>query len=329
MSPAQSERRTDGRQRKILGPQIELILAGQVSSQPVTGRLADVSRGGFGFLCHERIEEGALVSFRDPFTAEDREGSVLWCRLHPVGDYRAGIAYRRAVKQAEAAQAGASASRGGSSRPESPQQPQALPREEDEEDYYERLQVNPKADQDTISRVFRLMAQRLHPDNQETGDEKQFRAVVHAHHILSDPERRAAYDQRRLKAQQEKWKLAAAAGVGNSPVSEKEKRRAVLSLLYAKRVQDPHSLGVQATEMEDLLGIAREHLEFSLWYLRESALVTRSDNGKFSITAKGVDDVEARQEVEAAAKTAERLEQAASLPGSRQLGSASSNPVTQ
>jgi hypothetical protein len=45
-------------------------------------------------------------------------------------------------------------------------------------------------------------------------------------------------------------------------------------------------------ELEDLLGCPREHLEFSLWYLRENALIIRSDNGRFSITVKGVDRAE-------------------------------------
>jgi hypothetical protein len=46
-------------------------------------------------------------------------------------------------------------------------------------------------------------------------------------------------------------------------------------------------------EMEDVLGIPREHLSFTLWYLKESGAVVKGDNGKFAITLKGVDLVEA------------------------------------
>ena len=42
------------------------------------------------------------------------------------------------------------------------------------DDYYELLQISPKAEPDTIHRVFRLLAQRFHPDNQETGSEAAF-----------------------------------------------------------------------------------------------------------------------------------------------------------
>jgi hypothetical protein len=45
-------------------------------------------------------------------------------------------------------------------------------------------------------------------------------------------------------------------------------------------------------ELEDLLGCPREHLEFTLWYLKEAACLTRSDNGRYAITVRGVDAVE-------------------------------------
>ena len=41
-------------------------------------------------------------------------------------------------------------------------------------DHYEALQVSPRADGDTIDRVFRHLAKRLHPDNQESGDAEIF-----------------------------------------------------------------------------------------------------------------------------------------------------------
>jgi hypothetical protein len=44
--------------------------------------------------------------------------------------------------------------------------------------------------------------------------------------------------------------------------------------------------------MEDLLGIPREHLEFSTWYLRRKGLVDASNNGRYEITADGVDAAE-------------------------------------
>ena len=61
-------------------------------------------------------------------------------------------------------------------------------------DYYELLQVSPTADIETIHRVYRLLAQRFHPDNQQTGNAGRFRQVSEAYNVLSNPEERARYD---------------------------------------------------------------------------------------------------------------------------------------
>ncbi len=44
------------------------------------------------------------------------------------------------------------------------------------EDHYDTLQVSNKADPDTIHRVFRILAQRYHPDNLHTGSAEMFRS---------------------------------------------------------------------------------------------------------------------------------------------------------
>jgi DnaJ-class molecular chaperone len=61
-------------------------------------------------------------------------------------------------------------------------------------DYYETLQISPNADQETVHRVYRVQAQRFHPDNQETGDAAAFRVIGEAYETLSDPQKRAQYD---------------------------------------------------------------------------------------------------------------------------------------
>ena len=60
-------------------------------------------------------------------------------------------------------------------------------RSTESQDHYEVLQVSPRADQDTIQRVFRHLAKRFHPDNAESGDATRFKLIVEAHQILSDP----------------------------------------------------------------------------------------------------------------------------------------------
>jgi curved DNA-binding protein len=77
-------------------------------------------------------------------------------------------------------------------------------------DCYEVLQVNDNAEPETINRVYRLLAQRYHPDNQETGNESRFREITEAYQVLSDPEKRAKYDITYQQRRKERWRLVSA-----------------------------------------------------------------------------------------------------------------------
>src|SRR5438876_9477034 len=74
-------------------------------------------------------------------------------------------------------------------------------------DYYEILQVSPRADRDTIERVFRYLANRFHPDNRETGDVERFTEIVDAYEVLSSAAKRAQYDLSYERVRESRWKL--------------------------------------------------------------------------------------------------------------------------
>jgi DnaJ-domain-containing protein 1 len=162
----------------------------------------------------------------------------------------------------------------------------------EELDYYEFLQIHPKAEPETVHRVYRIMAQRYHPDNQDTGSEQLFKALVGAYRVLADPVQRAAYDVERARIQKKQWRVFNAGSASGGMEAERDQRQAVLSMLYVKRMRDANNPGVQIQEFEELLGVPREHLDFTLWYLREQGFVVRTDNGRFAITVKGVDRAE-------------------------------------
>jgi len=165
-------------------------------------------------------------------------------------------------------------------------------------DYYELLQISPNADPDMIHRVYRLLAQRYHPDNTVTGDEQSFRAITEAYKVLSEPETRAAYDVQLHSYRQIRWRIFDQRQAAMGKLAEKSKRRGILELLYTQRCNEPEKPSMNLHELEDLLGCPREHLEFSLWYLKENGLVVRMDNGRFSVTAKGVDWAETEEATE-------------------------------
>jgi molecular chaperone DnaJ len=63
-------------------------------------------------------------------------------------------------------------------------------------DYYEVLGVDRTASNEEIKKAFRKLAFQYHPDhNKEAGAEEKFKEINEAYQCLSDPERRASYDQ--------------------------------------------------------------------------------------------------------------------------------------
>jgi molecular chaperone DnaJ len=64
-------------------------------------------------------------------------------------------------------------------------------------DYYEVLGVEKTADADTIKKAYRKLALKYHPDK-NPGDkeaEEKFKEAAEAYEVLSDPQKRARYDQ--------------------------------------------------------------------------------------------------------------------------------------
>lgn len=159
-------------------------------------------------------------------------------------------------------------------------------------DYYELLQLSPNADTETVERVFRHLAKKLHPDNRESADPEKFRQIVDAHGVLSEPKARAGYDVKYQDYWNRKWKIASEAGDGSAFGDDRETRESLLSLLYVQRRRNPKSPGLGDYEMARLIGKPYEMVEFHLWYLKSKGWVERLDTGMLAISASGVDQIE-------------------------------------
>jgi hypothetical protein len=285
-----SERRRKPRQKPGHAgePVWVMLLNVPGSSTEVRAKLVDTSELGFGIETDCRLEPNAVLTV-DGHVGQNGPNGKVRARVVDCkpcqGGYRAGLTFENGN--------GPTAKMG-----------EALP------DYYELLQISPNADPDMIHRVYRLLAQRYHPDNTTTGDEGAFRAITDAYKILSEPEKRAAYDVHLHAYRQVRWKIFDQRQASVGKLAEKSKRKGILDLLYTKRCNEPEKPTLNLHELEDLLGCPREHLEFSLWYLKENGLVARMDNGRFAVTAKGVDWAE--QEEAAERLRSDRLLSAAS-----------------
>ena len=244
----------------------------------VTADLLDRSEHGIGAMLMTPLKPGSSIlvigKFGDDRSDVRRRATVSWCQESGHGGFRVGLEFP------DGKSAGSQSDH------------QILPSDPLEMDCYEVMQLSPNADAQTIERVYRLLAQRYHPDNVHTGSSEMFIRLSEAYQILSDPELRAGYDARHREAKRLHWKIFDQAQATTGREGEKRKRQGILSLLYAKALQDPERAAVGILEFEELLGCPREHLEAALWYLRGKGYIQRADNGRCTITVEGFDAVE-------------------------------------
>ncbi len=269
-SQNQPERRVRRRNNQPRPLAAELIGINPSSQfQRLGAGILDISETGIKVQTRSPLARGSIFHVETRALLAAYQVSVTWCRAGAAGQYHVGMAFDRAAESPK----GSSGAAG-------------------EEDFYEILQVNPKATPDTIHRVYRILAQRHHPDNQETGSEEAFKQLTRAYQTLFDHELRTAYDLRREQSRRTRVRIFESLDSTQGKEPERRKRAGVLNALYARRAQDPDNPALSIFDFEELLGVPRDHLEFTLWYLKERTYVARSDNNRFQITANGVDYAE-------------------------------------
>jgi curved DNA-binding protein CbpA len=161
-------------------------------------------------------------------------------------------------------------------------------------DHYEVLQISPNADVETVRRIYRIQAQRFHPDNLDSGNAETFRKISEAYDVLSDPQRRDAYDREHREARRREAIGVPDVRATAVPVmDEMQRREEILRLLYGRRFSHPEQPSLSLRELEVLLNTPKGDLEFSLWYLKESGYLVRTDSARHTITIKGVQFAEA------------------------------------
>ena len=291
MSTTQADQRRRAPRRKAIGTSVVRIELkdGMGNARNITADLVDWSETGLSVTLVAPIKAGTIIQVRGKLGDErveiSRRATILWCTEDPKGGYRMGLEF---VDQT----AGSNGNSGQNSNQQSDFKSHNVASDFQDLDFYEIMQLSPNADHETVHRVYRLLAQRYHPDNTETGNAELFVQLTEAFQTLSDPEKRAAYDARHSSQKKLRWKIFDQAVVATGPEVEKRKRSGILALLYAVTVKDPERASMTVHAFEDMLGCPREHLEAALWYLRGKGYVQRTDGGRYTLTVNGFEEAE-------------------------------------
>ena len=160
-------------------------------------------------------------------------------------------------------------------------------------DDYEMLRVSPGAEIESIQRVHRALAARYHPDNLETGDLERFLLVNEAFKVLSDPEKRKEFDSSYKAKKENPMPVFLTKEFTEGVDGEINRRMGLLCLLYTQRRTNSMQPALSVLEIEQLMFIPREHLIFTVWYLKAKRYLVQDDRSSLMITSDGIDFMEA------------------------------------
>jgi curved DNA-binding protein len=181
-------------------------------------------------------------------------------------------------------------------------------------DYYEMLRVSPGAELESIQRVHRALAARYHPDNKETGNLERFLKVNEAFKILSDPEKRKEFDAHYKTRKENPMPVFLTKEFTEGVDGEVNRRIGLLCLLYTQRRVNQVLPALSVLEIEQMMSIPREHLLFTIWYLKSKRYIVQDDRSSLMITADGIDFLETHLPEH---KTMHKMLEAADMGASR------------
>ena len=156
------------------------------------------------------------------------------------------------------------------------------------QDHYSVLGVEPKSDAEVIHRAYSTLVARFRPDNNQTGDKAKFAAVTLAYEVLSDPQARRVFDAIRRGPEQESAPQFSGTKFFEAIGSEAGRRMAILCVLYDRRQRKPFTPSLAVRQLEVMLAMSPEEMNFTLWYLKQRGLVKADDTSSLLITVEGM-----------------------------------------
>lgn len=163
----------------------------------------------------------------------------------------------------------------------------------DFKDFYAVLGVERSASGEEIAKAYHKLATQYHPNTPRTGDRAMFAKVNEAYELLSNPESRAEFDKLLAPAVVQREAPRFSGPQFFDRLREESRRRlAVLCILFDHRQRNPARPTMTFRELEPLLTLALDELNFSLWFLRQRALVLIDDKSSIQITVDGMEYLE-------------------------------------
>src|SRR5262249_21340682 len=120
----------------------------------------------------------------------------------------------------------------------------------------------------------------------------KFVMLNQAHDVLTNPELRELYDLQYKQKYAEPIGLFELKEFTIGIDGEANRRMGILCLLYNRRRSNPDDPGLSLLELESMMSFPREHLMFTIWYLKERNCVRQDEKSDYVITGDGVDYAE-------------------------------------
>jgi curved DNA-binding protein CbpA len=166
-------------------------------------------------------------------------------------------------------------------------------RRADFKDFYAVLGVERSASSEEIATAYHALATQYHPNTPRTGDRAMFAKVNEAYEVLSDPAARAEYEKSLAPATVEIETPRFSGPKFFDSLRESNRRRlAVLCVLFDHRQRNPARPTMTFRELEPLLALTTDELNFTLWFLRQRGLVLIDDKSSMQVTVDGMEYLE-------------------------------------
>jgi hypothetical protein len=161
------------------------------------------------------------------------------------------------------------------------------------QDHYKVFGVDPKASTDEIHAVYRKQVDMYHPERGKMPDREKYEAAQLAFEVLSDPEGRKAFDSVRSGGEDEAECSFSGLSFFTDMREDVSRRNVILIALYDHKRQKPRTPAITRRQLDMLIKVGEEELQLAIWYLKDRGLMVVDDRSKMSITASGMDYLQA------------------------------------